>query len=483
MSTVITNDEVKRRRKILRPIPDSVSVNFDNSSFAPLTDGAGGTITFVNDPTGSGRTGKVVKINYDRVGVPGPTEDVNKSMDLNFRRNYGQDFFCRGEVYVDVNNLVGPGMGRKLYYWQSHKDFGRYSGYGGADNRTVLLLQDDILQVDSVYGPSVGAPITSVESRAVQDIKAGMKGRRWYDIMIQQRLESAIGLADGILRVWVDGILLYEDTNRTWTDAAWIGATGNQDVSWGVAMLAGDIGFANWLVGQQVNATLDYNEDRFWDKVRFSSTIIGNVDTPGSTHATSLTGTFQDVFTDVCGKVLIGHTPTVGTSWIGAVTTGRDFRFAYGCIRGDQGGYLARQNRANKGSAWANNQKVNVDFVFRTLTSDDTVGVVIRGPDAALGGYYLVYQTAFQAFKLMRLTSGGVETSLGTYSYKFDRLGDRVNAELEAVGTTITVKLDDVTVFSVVDATYAAGSPSVYYSCASSPAYGTGIQLDNFAAT
>jgi hypothetical protein len=84
-------------------------------------------------------------------------------------------------------------------------------------------------------------------------------------------MESAIGRADGILRIWLDDNLVFESAAMTWSDPAWVG-----DTSYGVPFDASDIYFESFQVGDQVLWDKGYfDEFRYWDNIQFSTRRIG----------------------------------------------------------------------------------------------------------------------------------------------------------------------------------------------------------------
>ena len=128
------------------------------------------------------------------------------------------------------------------------------------------------LVVDAVYKPARQTGKSSDDVRTWSTIARGLRGNTWYTLEVHQRMESALGRADGVLQVWLDGTLIFEKTTMRWADPAWVGgATG------GVPFDASDIYFERFRVGDQVNwAGGAFDEYRLWDNVQFSTRDTGS---------------------------------------------------------------------------------------------------------------------------------------------------------------------------------------------------------------
>jgi hypothetical protein len=244
---------------------DLASHNFDDGTIGPFSNVAGVDLDFPNDPTNSGR-GKVARFHYQ-----GSNGDVNRAAQYRYPRRWGQPMHFKGEFYVPVSNIALGDMGRKLIYWQSHKDHAKYTTNGGlASGRTVVHFDGSTLVLDATYDPAAGTGKSSDDVRTWAVIATGLEGHRWYTLEVYQQMESAIGRADGILQVWLDGNLIFDKNTMTWSDPAWVGNRSNS-----VPFEASDIYFERFLVGQQVNWSGTYDEYRYWDNVEFSTRPIG----------------------------------------------------------------------------------------------------------------------------------------------------------------------------------------------------------------
>jgi hypothetical protein len=246
---------------------DLAAHNFDDGLAGPYSAPWGTTdLDFPSDPTGSGR-GRVARFHYHNT-VPG---DRNRAVEFTHARRFGEPLYFKGEFNVPVEDLAAGGVIRKLIYFQSHNDWAKYPKNGGlATGRTVVHLNGKDLKVDAVYNPAPSTGRVSDDIRLSEIIAPDLKGHTWYTLEVFQQMESAIGRADGILRVWLDGKLVFERQDLTWSDPAWVG-----DESNGVQFEAKDIYFEHFLVGQQLNwweGAMD--EYRYWDNIQFSTKPI-----------------------------------------------------------------------------------------------------------------------------------------------------------------------------------------------------------------
>jgi hypothetical protein len=246
---------------------DLASNDFDNGSLGPFTNPWLVDLDFPADPTGSGR-GKVARFHYK-----GDIGDQNRAMLFAHKRGFGQPMYFRGEFNIAVDDIAASPVIRKLVYWQSQRDWGKYTKNGGlATGRTVVHLTGSDLIVDATFNPAAGSGRIADDVRTWDIIATGLKGNQWYTLEVFQQMESELGGSDGVLRVWLNGELLFEKTTMTWSDPLWVGDTSNS-----VPFEASDIYFMGFLVGQQVNRhDSSFDEYRYWDNVAFSTKRIGN---------------------------------------------------------------------------------------------------------------------------------------------------------------------------------------------------------------
>jgi uncharacterized protein YjdB len=247
--------------------PDLASQNFDGGSYSPYVNfwdpvnGGNGDVDLVDDPSGAGK-GKVARMHY-----AGTNQDRNRFLEYDHGLTWGHTIFFRGEFYVDVPDFGDGFWGRKLWYFLSHVDYQKYGG--GPTFNAVVGFQGHGLYVDGGYVSQSGIR-TSNEA-----LIATLLPRTWYTLEIQTTAETSIGAGNGILRIWLNGALIYEKTDYLWTDPAWIGQPipgGN-----GTPLELADVYLERVEVGEQLNLIVgSFNEYRYWDKVAFSTKRIGN---------------------------------------------------------------------------------------------------------------------------------------------------------------------------------------------------------------
>lgn len=214
--------------------------DFDDGTLGPFTDPWGEDLDVVEDPTGSGR-GKVVRVRYaDSSG------DRNRGFFYTMPDGIGMgdSIFFRGDVFLAVDSLEG-GM-RKLVYW--HRDnpttFPEFS--------SVLALFGSHLEVHHVVLPQTGPARIDV-TRSVATIEGG----RWYTLEAQTTLNSSFVARDGASRIWLDGVLVYERLDLSWSDPEWTASPADQRLR-------------SFGVGYQMQSGAAFDEQRYWDNVTFS---------------------------------------------------------------------------------------------------------------------------------------------------------------------------------------------------------------------
>jgi Bacterial Ig-like domain (group 2) len=261
--------------------PDLASHDFNDGTFGLYTNPFPLDIDVVADPTGAGK-GKVARLHYVRATSDGSVFDVNREFQFTYPRRYGDPLYFRGDFYIQAADLGDGFVQRKLIYWQSHEDYTKYPlGYGGPNFRTVVVMYGNQLAVDATFNPAVGNGTSDTHRTHVERL-ATIVPSTWYTLEVFQQLESSIGGADGILRVWLNGTMVFEKTTMQWTDPGWVGATGDYTGSWsnpgagqGVVMDAADIYSQRFYIGDQFNWSGVWNEYRYWDNVAFSTQRIG----------------------------------------------------------------------------------------------------------------------------------------------------------------------------------------------------------------
>jgi hypothetical protein len=249
--------------------PDLASTNFDDGTVGSIyTYGyTSADLSFPVDPTNSGR-GKVARFHYAKIGV----DDINRSMEYRHNNSFGQTLYFRGEFYIPVGSPMTDGTyQRKLLYWLPHVDYTKYgsNGNGGPAFWSLVTMFGDGLFWNGVMVAQNSANNIDIMARL-----ATITPGQWYTIEKQLTPESSIGAKDGVVRIWLNGNLVFTKTNMQWTDPAWIGQpvpNGN-----GTPLQASDVYFQRYEFGDQVNYSGTFDEYRYWDQVAFSSTRIGN---------------------------------------------------------------------------------------------------------------------------------------------------------------------------------------------------------------
>jgi hypothetical protein len=247
------------------------SQNFDGGSVSPYVNlwdpaaGGNGDVDVVDDPTRAGK-GKVARMHY-----VGTHQDRNRHLQFSHRIGFGTTIYSSGEFYLDVADLGDGLIGRKLIYYRPHADYLKYGagGRGGPEFATVVGLMGHSLYVNSFYIPADGSPAVETHTFIVDTLLP----RTWYTLETQLTPETSIGAGNGIVRVWLDGALVYEKTDLQWTDPAWIG----QPMANGTPLELADVYLERVEVGEQVNYMIGtFDEYRYWDKVAFSTKRIGH---------------------------------------------------------------------------------------------------------------------------------------------------------------------------------------------------------------
>ena len=245
--------------------PNAASQDFNDGTLGAYINRASTDLDFPLDPTGASR-GKVARFRYQ-----GSNGDINRSLEFRYVRRYGEPIYFKGDFYIPIADLSTPAaIVRKLIYWQSHKNWGKYPPDGGfGTGRTVVVLLGSDLVVDATYNPAPATGKTANDVRTSVVAAQGIEGNTWYTLEVFQSMESAIGRADGVLQVWLDGKQVFSKTDMTWTDPNWLTDTTKYPVPFDPA----DIYFKHFLVGNQVNLDQgSFDEIRYWDNVEFSTT-------------------------------------------------------------------------------------------------------------------------------------------------------------------------------------------------------------------
>lgn len=244
------------------PTPGSttiVSADFENGSFAPFTNPwADSSIFVINDPTGSGTHGKVVRLQYATVNATGA--DANRALSLSLPYNpttfagtgigLGQTLTFSGDYFIPA---VVPGTEaaiRKLLYWQPDR-----CCYTGAHSfYTVLWQEGDGLALE--YGFTSDS-MAFGQTHTTNRLPTKVPFAQWHHVALSITMNSAANKRDGRVSLAIDGVSVLTDTTASWTDPGWSDA-------------ASSVFFGALLVGDQVNFNLPFNELRYWDNITFT---------------------------------------------------------------------------------------------------------------------------------------------------------------------------------------------------------------------
>ena len=232
---------------ITAPAPTSgvyVSHNFEDGTLGPYYNPWGTAIDVVSDPTGGGH-GKVARFHYAAASA-----DDNKALvpTNGFGIGLGDSVWFHGDFYLPatVNDVAGTSM-RKLNYWGSINDGYHFREQFGM----VLTLQGSQLEVtNTAVGPS------NLPSDYTYTPTYITKGQ-WHTLDVQIKVNSSFAAQDGILRIWLDGAVVYNRTNMRWTDPLW-----TEDPA--------TYKWEAWGVGYQMQSSSPYDEYRYWDNVSFT---------------------------------------------------------------------------------------------------------------------------------------------------------------------------------------------------------------------
>ncbi len=225
------------------------SHNFDDGTFGtfvyPWTQFPGDA-RVVADTTGAGK-GNVLRLRYGRM-TTAQSNDVNRGLFYSFPggQRPGKTLYVGGDLFIPT---PAPGMesqNRKLMYWFPLDE----PGVGDPDWLVVRAWGHDL---------SVEAAVGTVPT-VIGTSRGSIAFAAWQRLEAQITLNSSPTTADGVVRVWVNGVLkidvsglrLITKTNPTYAGYKEVG------------------------IGYQVNASMLYEESRYWDRLMVSTGRIGN---------------------------------------------------------------------------------------------------------------------------------------------------------------------------------------------------------------
>jgi hypothetical protein len=251
--------------------PNLASNNFENGT---LTGSLGafqflyqaGRFTIVDDPTGSGH-GKVGQFFYLPTTSNKSDDEVinptNASVPV-FR--YGYTLWFRGDVYFPSANSSGLNKNFCIRKFIDYK--------GAGENRmTIYRQRDDNSSGTGTLSNNPADSHSSVRLSIVRDVGGvgtetlnvpmgfGLNDDTWYTIEVMMKTNSADGVNDGVIEVYINGAVT--PTFRQATGLGWINEAANSN-------------FNFLMIGSQMSSyPSPFSEYRYWDNVAFSTTRIG----------------------------------------------------------------------------------------------------------------------------------------------------------------------------------------------------------------
>jgi hypothetical protein len=205
-------------------------------------------IDFVADPTGE-LTGTVARMRFQSGAGDGVVaRDVKVKYTHATGYGLGTTFYFRGHVVVPTPAADMLNGQRKLFYIQTQSN--------GADAFFFLKAEPAISG-----GQTLKLEFPKYPTGNMAPSAGSIQFNTKHSIEVQITVNSSISLADGIVRVWVDGAMTYEKTDaypmRTLTK-------GN---------------FKVFCFGDQCQASLSadiaFDEYRYWDNLAISTARIG----------------------------------------------------------------------------------------------------------------------------------------------------------------------------------------------------------------
>lgn len=224
-----------------------VSHNFDDGTLGPLINPWDKDIDVIADPTVSNH-GKVARYHY-----AGSAQDVNRGLTpTGITVGLGRSLRFEGDLFFPTPLAGSEPAQRKILYWQRalYPNGHHYPMYENEYFPTfwsVVTTFNYRLMVSNGYGGN--------EQYDYPDF--GFATNRWYKLRYEITLNSSSTAKDGSVRLWVDGVKVYERTGLTWSDPTWTVDFADQM-------------FATFEAGDQVNYSGTFDEYRYWDNIVFT---------------------------------------------------------------------------------------------------------------------------------------------------------------------------------------------------------------------
>jgi hypothetical protein len=214
----------------------------------------------VADPAPGGTRGNVVRINYSAAGA-------GESRDRYFALEYGSG--------------AGPGLGSTRYIYgeffipsgvTEDATFQRKLFYGKYDPRLHANVNQDKLQFVltrrgtgvALFATRLDQNNTTAEQGSGSTSVATCASGEWHSFEIQLTMNSTQSANDGVLRLWINGSLVFSNTAARFTDPAW-GASDSQ-IKW-----------YHYPFGEQAqdDDSARAQEYRYWNNCAISTTRVG----------------------------------------------------------------------------------------------------------------------------------------------------------------------------------------------------------------
>ena len=224
------------------------AADFEDGTLGTFTNPWGTGIDVVADPANGGH-GKVARIHYVTNALT-QFDDNRALFPRGFSIGLGNEVLFQGDVYLPPTvrmDASGPDyVLRKLF---------RFGWDGKAfphPLETELVAVGPQFQVYNIYG-SHEKTSTNYVDPSVATLTAGA----WHRIKLQLKINSSFAASDGVVRIWVDSVLLFERTAQRWSEPTWPDKPASY--IWN-----------SWGVGYQANGTRAIDEYRYWDNLKFS---------------------------------------------------------------------------------------------------------------------------------------------------------------------------------------------------------------------
>jgi hypothetical protein len=233
--------------------PNITSTDIESGTSGSFLTSAGSNtgnaqIVLMADPTGA-FGGNVARMRYVSGAGDGQV-DVNVKLTYNHAAgfSFGTTFFLRGHVYIPTPASDMLNGQRKLFYLQTQSN--------GPDAFIFLKAEPAISG-----GQSLKLEFPKLPSGNLAPGCGSILFNTKTSIELQVTVNSAAGVGDGIVRVWIDGALTYEKLDACPMRTASKGP------------------FRKFCVGDQCQASLAadifFDEYRYWDNLAVSTTRIG----------------------------------------------------------------------------------------------------------------------------------------------------------------------------------------------------------------